>query len=108
MPIQYPTLMVEDSGYAALLQGHNLPLDVIEAAEAAMLGEAPEGWFRETQEVHFAWVPRVKWCSRHPFSGGWSCDQEGFFHGHWFEVRESADPTKHFTIVRHTDQEPDA
>lgn len=108
MPKQYPALMVEEGGYVALLRGHNLPLAEIETAEEAMIGEAPEGWFREVEEVHFVYVPRVKRCTSHPLSSGWSCDMEGDWHGHRFEVRENANPDTHFTIVRHTDVEPGA
>ena len=103
MSKEYPALMVEDNGYAAILRGHGLSQDVIDAAEESMIGKPAEDYFTEVEEVWFDWVPRVKWCSRHPLSGGWSCDQEGDWHGHWFEVRETDIEACHFTIIRHTD-----
>lgn len=107
MPKEYPALMVEDNGYAAILRGHGLPANALEAAEASMIGKPDDGWFTQVEEVCFDWVPRVKWCSRHPLSAGWSCDQEGEWHGHWFEVRETDIEACHFTIIRHTDLDPD-
>ncbi|WP_137878476.1 hypothetical protein [Microbacterium sp. 4NA327F11] len=106
MPKEYPALMVEDSGYAAILRGHGLAAEDLQAAELAMIGKPEEGWFTEVEEAHFDYVPRVKWCSRHPLSGGWSCDMEGDWHGHWFAVRETDIEACHFTIIRHTDVDP--
>lgn len=107
MPKEYPTRVIEDSGYAAILRGHGLAAEELDAAEIAIIGKPREGWFTEVQEVFLDYVPRVKWCSRHPLSSGWSCDQEGNWHGHWFEVHESDNESRHFTIIRHTDIDPD-
>lgn len=106
MTKKYPALMHGDSGYEALLQGHGLAQALIDEVEESHLGKPEEGWFTEIEEVFFEYVPRVKWCSRHPLSAGWSCDMEGEFHGHWFDVQPTPNPHHHFTVIRHTDVDP--
>lgn len=103
----YPTLMCTDNGYAALMQGHNLDPAEIAAVEESHLGKPDDGWFTKVEEVFYDWVPRLKWCSRHPQSGGWGCDQEGEWHGHWFEVLPTEIESCHFTLITHTDVNPD-
>ncbi len=102
----YPALMHTDNGYAALMRGHGLDQAEIDAVEESHLGKPEEGWFTKVEEVFFDWVPRLKWCSRHPLSGGWGCDMDGEWHGHWFEVQPTPIEACHFTQITHTDVDP--
>jgi hypothetical protein len=117
--MKYPTLisMRDDGGWAAILEGHNLPQTVLDRTEVEMIGEPDDGWFTEVEmigepddgwfteveEVYLEWVPRVKWCSRYPLSDGFGCDNEGQWHGHWFAVQDTPHERCHFTVIRHTD-----
>jgi hypothetical protein len=106
--MKYPTLisMRDDGGWAAILEGHNLPQSVLDRAEVEMIGEPDDGWFTKVEEVYLEWVPRVKWCSRYPLSDGFGCDNEGQWHGHWFAVQDTPHERCHFTVIRHTDINP--
>lgn len=94
----------EFDGWGLLLKGHGLdPEPLITAADRA-LGEDSEDW--DVQERFYHWVPRVKNCVDHPYGDGTGCEQEGEWHGHWFEVQPTADPKYHFTEVRAKTVEP--
>ncbi|SDH55080.1 hypothetical protein [Microbacterium sp. 77mftsu3.1] len=96
MTFTYPGLIYTGEGPEAILLGHGLPLDEVIAAEADILGPLEPKFERVISEVHFAYTPRVKHCSR---LDGWGCDQEGEWHGHFYEVKPAAG-TAH-TLVRH-------
>jgi hypothetical protein len=106
--MKYPALMHSDGDSCAVLPGHGLAPEVLDAAERTVLGEPLDGYHRVVEEDWMEWVPRVKWCSRHPLGSGWGCDSEGWWHGHWFAVRENAHEHTRFTIIRHDEDEAQA
>jgi len=101
--MKYPTDIVNDEGWGRLHQGHNLTLDVLERDMVDCHGYAAEGQVMHIEEVHFRYVPRVKWCERLD----WPCDDNGVdWHSHWVAV-QPGDATTAFTMV-HRRQEREA
>lgn len=100
----YPALIFTDYGPEAIARGHGLHLGQIEAAEREVLGELGDHETRVITEVNFHFVPRIKWCSK---LGGFGCDEEGEWHGHWTEVQPAlGDTHTKFTLIRQvTDRE---
>lgn len=95
--VKYPAMILNEDGWGVILEGH--------ALEAAVLRDACVEWFGSdsprVQEVHFEYVPRIKNCSQRD---GWGCDNEGDWHGHWFEVRPAPDGSTAFTIIHEPDE----
>ena len=92
--MKYPTDIVNDDGWGRLHQGHNLTLDVLDRDMVDHYGYPAEGQVMHIEEVHFRYVPRVKWCER---VGAWPCDDEGEWHSHWIAVKPGNDTA--FTMV---------
>lgn len=91
--VEYPTSIVTDDGWGVIFQGHGLALAEILAG----LDPEPSQGVPEVREVHMAFVPRVKHCSKYD---GWGCDQEGEWHSHWFATKPGVGTE--FTIVHQT------
>lgn len=89
----YPTDIVTSEGWARIHQGHELDRDLL-LADLASAQVPLQGDVLRVHEAHFAYKPRVKWCSNFD---GYGCDQEGEWHGHWFEVKPGPDTA--FTVV---------
>ena len=88
----------EFGDWGMLFTGHALDREPLVAAADKALGGDAEEW--DVQERFYRWVPRVKNCAEHPHGDGTGCEQEGKWHGHWFEVKPTDDPKYHFTEVR--------
>ncbi|MDD4865580.1 MAG: hypothetical protein PHQ28_00120 [Mycobacterium sp.] len=48
------------------------------------------------EEVHFGYLPRVKWCADYVMGG---CDLAGEWHSHWYSVQPQR-PENAMTLVR--------
>lgn len=84
-------VMVDRNGvWWAVLPGQRHSLEMMHSA-ALELGTGDE---LVVKVEHLAYTPRIKWCGRQD----WPCDQEGDWHGHWFDVSPS--PTSAHTLVR--------
>jgi hypothetical protein len=93
--MKYPNSIVDDGGnWGVILQGHNLPLHVVQNAAYDILG--PDCGTLNITEQHLAWKPRVKWCRNYDGSG---CDLEGDWHSHWFALRPSHSRALQFTVA---------
>lgn len=93
--MNYPTDIVnDDAGWGRIHRGHNLTLDVLERDMRDHQPAPHEGAFMDISEVHFDYVPRVKWCGN---LGIFPCDNEGEWHDHWIPVNPS--DTSKFTTV---------
>lgn len=96
--VGYPTLIHTYDGWGVIARGHNLTpeqhLEVIRDYDAAML--PAKGHTIQAAEVHFGYSPRVKWCGDRY---GSSCDQEGDWHGHWYDLRANDDQSTKFTVL---------
>lgn len=90
--MKYPAMILTDDGWGVILEGHSLQGETLRTLCREWFGSEV---FR-SQEVHFEYVPRIKHCSQRD---GWGCDNEGEWHGHWFEVRPAADGSTAFTIL---------
>lgn len=92
--MKYPAPIIDDAGHwGVILRGHNLPLHTVMIAADDILGR-DHGPLHLT-EVFFTYKPRVKWCGNY----GSSCDIEGEWHNHWFEVRPSMSESLKFTTA---------
>ncbi|WP_396909964.1 hypothetical protein [Mycolicibacterium sp.] len=92
--MQYPAnIAMAGTGCARIHQGHGLDPDVLAADLSDNLGRPLPDQQMRVRELHFGYAPRVKWCEQY----GLSCDREGEWHSHWYEVKPSPDSA--FTVV---------
>lgn len=94
--MRYPSSIYADyppfNGWAIIAEGHKLCAEEIQSAvdEAQGFGCIAT----VTQEEHFYYVPRVKWCSNH---GAGNCDEEGEWHSHWMAAKPN--PNAAYTVI---------
>lgn len=97
---QYPAgIYMEPFGWGVILQGHDLPQTEIAAALEDEVGPPPAGQAVQSTELHFhySWL---KHCGNVDFP----CDNDGEWHGHWFSVQPTDEPSAKFTVAHNAPQ----
>jgi hypothetical protein len=90
--VKYPANIVLDNGWARIHEGHGLPVGELREDLVQNLGSPIDGQELCTEEIHFGYVPSIKWCGDYG-----ACEQEGEWHSHWYQERPGDD--NRFTIV---------
>lgn len=88
----------EHTGQGLIVPGHGHDADSIRDCMSHAIGTS-DGY--ATEEVWLTFQRRVKWCSRTPGGTGFSCDDEGEWHSHWWPGRRNPEHPENgaYTVV---------